>query len=154
MSTLSPQQQLKKDIECIDNKIKGKIFARAPHNHRQYNVFLNKNPIASVEIPNSMYHDWDKKISLQAKLHPGQKLLSYTDLLNFSLARTGMFLSVKNSIENRLKKESNKIKSKYTTLKGVKKQCFKQASHHYLLLENELHFHSQASPSIEVTGEI
>jgi len=71
-----------------------------------------------------MYHDWDKKISLQAKLHPGQKLLSYTDLLNFSLARTGMFLSVKNSIENRLKKESNKIKSKYTTLKGVKKTMF------------------------------
>ena len=99
MSTLSPQQQLKKEIECIDNKIKGKIFARAPHNHRQYKVFLNKNPIASVEIPNSMYHDWDKKISLQAKLHPDRRLLSYTDLLNFSLARTGMFLSVKNSIE-------------------------------------------------------
>jgi len=114
MSTLSPQQQLKKEIECIDNKIKGKIFARAPHNHRQYKVFLNKNPIASVEIPNSMYHDWDKKISVQANLHPGQKLLSYTDLLNFSLARTGMFLSVKNSIENRLKK--NPIRSKANIL--------------------------------------
>jgi len=39
-----------------------------------------------------MYYDWDVKISLQAKLHPDRKVPSYTDLLNFSPARTGIHI--------------------------------------------------------------
>jgi len=77
-------------MQCINNKVKGKIIARAQHRHLK---FLDKNPTADTEIPNSdteipnsMYYDWDVKISL----HPDRGVACYTDLLNFSIARTGM----------------------------------------------------------------
>jgi len=149
----SPQQKLRRAMERIDNKIKGKILAEPPHHHSHYNAYLQKNPIAVIKVPNSIYYDWDEKILLQTKLHPGKVAFSYTDLLNFSLARSSMFLSVKNNIERRLKKESYKIKRKYTALKGGdSKIIFKQKFHQYLLFEKELCFHSQEPPSIQIPG--
>ena len=62
LSSESPQQELKKDMECIDNKSKGKII---PRDHRQYKACLQNNPITKIVIPNSLYYNWEAKIKLE-----------------------------------------------------------------------------------------
>ena len=83
-------------METIDNKIKRKIIPRDPRDHSQYKTYWQNNPIAQIEIPNSLYYDWEAKITLQTELHC--RASTYDDLLNFSLARTGMFSSVNSTI--------------------------------------------------------
>ncbi|XP_065908333.1 uncharacterized protein [Dysidea avara] len=135
-------------MECIDNKIKGKIIPTDPRDHRQYKACLQNNPIAKIVIPNSLYYDWEAKIKLQRKLHC--RVSTYADLLNFSLARTGIFSSVNSNIECRLKREFCKIRSRYTELMGTKKTVFKESgSRKFLLFEKEVCFHSQ---HIEIPG--
>ena len=148
-SSDSPQQRLRKDMERIDNKIKGKIIPRDPRDHRQYKTYLQNNPIAQIEIPNSLYYDWEAKIALQTELHC--RVSTYDDLLNFSLARTGMFSSVNNNIVCRLKREFCKIRQIYTALGGAKKIAFKKSgSRQLLLFEREVCFYSQ---KIEIPGK-
>ena len=145
----SPEQKIKRKLERIDSKIKGKIIPSDSRDHRQYKDSLGKNPIAMIVIPNYLYYDWDAKISLQAAL--GCRLSTYAELLNFSLSNTGMFSSVGSSIEARLKREASKIKRKYSSLRGAKKTAFKQFGRHKLMLfEREVCFQSR---HVEIPGE-
>jgi len=116
-SPSASKADIEAEIKLIDCKIKGRIFARDPHQHQQCNDFLQRNPITSLEIPNAIFYDWDKKIFLQAA--HGSKVSTFTDLFNFSLAPSTLFASVNCTIEDRLKKTSSRIKCTYTSLKGA-----------------------------------
>jgi len=116
----SADTDLGASIKRIDNNIKGRIIAREPRLHKHYQEFLQRNPVASLEIPNGIFQEWEKKISLQAA-SAGRKVSTYADLLNFSLAPSTLFALVNDTIVGRLSKVSARTRSTYTTLKGAKK---------------------------------
>ena len=132
-------------LKLVNDRIRGKILAKSPTTHSQYNdkACLQKNPIASIEIPISFFIDWDEKISLQAELR--QRPPTYVELLNFSLARTSMFSVVTDTdLEGRLKKVVSKVRGGYKTLKGANKMKFKRSRiRKFMLFESDVCFHPQ-----------
>ena len=144
MASQAPTDGPQADIKAVDNKIKGKIFARDPKTHRQYSQFVKKNPIALLEIPKGFILDWQAKIKMQAQA--GYSVSTYTDLLNLGLAPSSLFASLNNSIESRLKKESSKIRGAYTSTFGAKKTAFNSSIHNLLLFESEVDFNYTSQP--------
>jgi len=118
-----------------------------PTTHRQYNFMKHRNPVASLDIPNSFYYKWDTKIDLLRKL--GRPVPSYADLLNFSLSQSSLFGMVSGAIEGRLKSLGSAIRNAYTSLPGGKaKSDFKLKSRKMLLCKDEV----EEQCTIEIPG--
>jgi len=143
----SESDRLKSKLQCLRSKIESKIVASDPKNHRQYGPFANKGAVASLQIPNCIYHDWEAIMKLQGQL--GLKVSSYSNLLNSSLAKTSFFLSVKSTMDGRIKKQSSIIRKKYTQLRGSKKTNFIQSHGNILVFNREV---IQAETEISIPG--
>ena len=149
MSSASEQLELEVKLRLLDEQIKDKIVPDDPTVHRQFKSEKNKNPVASLEIPNSMYYKWDEKINIQRKL--GRPVPNYADLLNFSLCQSSLFASVNRTIEGRLKKLASSVKYDYRDLFGSKKSKFKRLSRKLLLFKTEVEM--EQCP-IEIPGRL
>ena len=72
----SESDHLKSKLQCLCSKIESKIVASDPKN--QYGPFVVKGVVASLQIPNCIYHDWEALMELQGQL--GLKVSSHSNL--------------------------------------------------------------------------
>ena len=111
-------KRLQESLDFINNEIKAKIRAASATSHRQFTELKHKDPVASLEIPISMFFHWVDRRKLEIEL--GMTPSSYIDMLNFSLRKTRLFTSIDQTMEHRMTKTLSKLQNKYKSLKGTK----------------------------------
>ena len=122
------------------------IVISASSTDRRFNAVLKRHsrltqPIASMEIPNSLLILWTEKLAMQCQQCNGvlSEVLRHSALANHSIQKdSGVRLSEAVSVESRLHKERLRIMKRYKKLRYGSRTKFYNATTHVMLFQNEI----------------
>ena len=117
------------------------IISDGSTNHR-YSAVLKRHsrltqPVASMEIPNSLLILWTEKLAMQCQ--QCNSVFKHSALANHSIQEgSGIRLSEAVSVETRLHKERLRITKRYKELRKGSRMKFYNATTHVILFQNEI----------------
>ena len=126
------------ELESLNEEIASyEIRVTSATNHTRYGAMLRKNlnPVATLEIPNKLFHLWAEKRSLQEKLCTS--VSKHYELVNQSIF--GGIVDAKDELNLRLQKETSRFKNKIKKLRGEAKLELENGKTNMLVYENEIY---------------
>lgn len=110
--------------------------------NRRYSALLKRRswltqPVASMEIPNSLFILWTEKLAMQCQ--QCNSVFKHSALANLSIQEgCGIRLSEAVTVETRLCKERSRITKRYSKLRKGSRIKLYNATTHVILFQNEI----------------